>query len=94
MDLKEKAWRFQQESLPFPLKYTQSYVHIHKCVLGKEELQTEPGIVSVPTVWETNQEQRTVNLSTYKNHMATMDQTRSELSPTALLFSQTCRSEC
>lgn len=52
-------WRFPG-FIPFEmLNYSPMY--IFTSVLGIEELQTEPGIVSVPPVWEASQGQRTVN---------------------------------
>lgn len=46
-------------AIPFEMRGTVLCTYSQVCP-GKEQLQTEPGIVSVPPVWEANQGQRTV----------------------------------
>lgn len=63
-ELEEKAWSLSREAWQpaLPLERTDPVLCTHSQVCpGTGELRTEPGIVSVPPVWEANQGQRTVN---------------------------------
>lgn len=72
----------------------QSYVHIHKCPGNRGASDRAWNCLS-PTSLGSKPRTKDCELSTDKNHGAAVESRAStELSPTALLFSQTCRSEC
>lgn len=78
----------------FPLKcQIQSYVHIHKCP-GNGGASDRAWNCLSSTSLGSKARTKDWELSTDKKHMAAVEQASRELSPTALLFSQTCRSEC